>query len=511
MKYIISYDIGTGGTKASLFNELGESIKSSFASCDTYYPQDGFKEQMPDVWWSIIKQVTVDLLSDTSIDLNDIECIGVSGHSLGVVPVAYNGKLLDKYVPIWSDSRAVEETKEFFQSINQDDWYKLTGNGFPPQLYSIFKIMWIKKHKEEIYKETDKFIGTKDYINFMLTGILATDHSYASGSGVYDLLEHRYNEKLIEASKIDFKKLPDILPSTHILGTLTDEASNLLGLPKSVKVVAGGVDNSCMALGSGCIDQGDCYTSLGTSAWIAVSSDKPILNIEKKPYVFAHCVPDMYASATAIFSAGNSYRWLRDNLCKNFVELEKTTGKDAYQYMNELAKTSEIGAKKLFFNPSLAGGSSLDKSVNIKGSYIGLTLGHTQADMIRATLEGVCLSLKTALNILKQYTDIADDMLIVGGGSKSEFWRELFSNIYELNIIQTNIGQDAGALGAAALAAVGSGLWSDFSKIKELHAETSRLKPDEDMVKKYNRIYDVYKKISDMQCDIDDLVTESLF
>ncbi len=506
MKYMIAYDLGTGGTKTSLFDEHGVSQASAFTSCDTHYPQNGWHEQRPEDWWNNVITSTHEMLKKTGVDVSDIVSLAVSGTSLGVIPIGKDGSLLAEYVPIWSDTRAVKQAKKFFEKIDEKQWYLTTGNGFPAHLYGIFKIMWYRDNMPELYQNTASFIGTKDYINYKMTGKLCTDRSYASGSGVYSLQEECYLPCYITASGVDADKLPQVFPSTHVVHTILPDIAKELGLSPNTKVCAGGVDNACMALGAACIANGESYTSLGSSSWIAVSSDKPIVNANKRTYVFAHCVPGQYVSATSIFSAGNSLRWVRDHLCPDLKVEEENGGKDSYVAMNELAVTSPAGANKLIFNPSLAGGSGLDKSANVRGCFTGLDLMHTRADIIRATMEGVALNLRMALNVLEENTALSDDMLIVGGGGKSPFWRSLFASIYEKNILETNVGQDAGSLGAAAVAAVGAGLWQDFSPVKQIHQMKNRITPNEKDVAVYRKMLPVFETICDMQSDIGDML-----
>lgn len=501
MKYIIAYDLGTGGAKASLYDENGSSYKDCFISYPTYYPESGFHEQRPADWWNAIVDSTRLLLEGQKIDKKQISCLAVSGHSLGALPMSAEGELLAGSVPIWSDSRAKKQAERFFKTIDQNQWYLTTGNGFPAPLYSVFKIMWYMDNMPELYKNTHQFIGTKDYINYRFTGKLCTDFSYASGSGVYDLKKWDYQQDYIKTSGVDSAKFPQVFPSSEIIGNLTGEAAEALGLHTDVQVACGGVDNACMALGAGSIHEGMAYTSLGSSSWIAVSSEQPIVDIHKKPYVFTHCIPNMFVSSTAIFAAGNSFRWLRDTVCRDLLGAV-----EPYDEMTKLAAGSSIGANKLFFNPSLAGGSSIDKSPNIKGGFLGLQLGHSQSDLIRATLEGITLNLRIALDVMQEYVTLSKDMLIVGGGGKSEFWRKLFADIYNKNIIQTNVGQDAGSLGAAAVAAVGVGLWSDYSKISQLHIEKSRIAPNIENNAKYEQILKLTKTLNDIEAGIGDLI-----
>ena len=501
---ILAYDLGTGGTKASLFDAEGNMLASTFVSCQTFYPHDQFHEQRPDDWWQSIVQSTRDLLNNADFNAQDIACLAVSGHSLGVVPVDDAGLLLVEKTPIWSDSRAREQAKRFFSVIDEDNWYMATGNGFPAALYGIFKIMWLREHCPEVYNKAACFLGTKDYVNLRMTGVAVTDHSYASGSGVYSLKERRYVEAYVVASGIQVDKLPRIVESSHIIGTLTAQAAADLGLPRTVRVASGGVDNACMALGAGCTRDGDAYTSLGSSAWIAVSSHEPVVNAHKRPYVFAHCIPGMYTSATSIFSAGNTFHWLKNTLFAHLEREAALQGQDVYDLLTGLAAVSPPGSNKLICNPSLAGGSGLDKSNNVRGCYTGLTLSHTANDMIRATLEGVCLNLRIAMDVLDHYVPLSKDMLIVGGGGKSQFWRTLFADIYCKNIIETNIGQEAGSLGAAAVAAVGAGLWDTFDNVKSIHIIRGKIEPDESNSAIYERIRPVFQKICDVQSDIGD-------
>ncbi len=503
---LIAYDFGTGGIKASLYTAAGESLSSTFEPYDTIYPHTGWHEQRPEDWWEALCKSTRNLLHTSGADRNAICALAISGHSLGVVPLDQKGNLLLGQTPIWSDMRAEAEAKEFFSARSEADWYMKTGNGFPAHLYSAFKLLWYKNNLPEMFSKISSVLGTKDYINFRLTGKLATDPSYASGSGFYDLAANAYDGALMAAFGFDKHIFPEIVPSTQIIGTLTKEAAEATGLPQHVKVACGGVDNSCMALGARGIEDGRIYTSLGSSSWIAVTSRNPILDARLKPFVFAHVIPGMYASATSIFAAGSSLQWVRNHLCRDLTQ----GGSDAYPAMNQEAAHSPIGANKLLFNPSLAGGSGSDRTPNVRGAYIGLDLKHTRQDMIRAAMEGIAISLRIALDRLKEMSPVSNEMLLVGGGGKSPLWRQMFADIYGLDILQTSVGQDAGSLGAVALAAVGAGLWKDFTPIDAIHKLAGVHKPRPEAQEEYSRILAVYKKINEHLYEIGDIMSKEL-
>ena len=262
--------------------------------------------------------------------------------------------------------------------------------------------MWYRQHEPDMFRKVHRILGTKDYINFRLTGQIKTDFSYASGTGVYDLKAWHYSDEFIKASGLPAELWPAIVPSTEILGELLPEVAAQMGLGKGVRVVCGGVDNSCMALGAGNIRDGRVYTSLGSAAWIAVSSGKPVLDEKYRPFVFAHVMPKMFTSAVSIFSAGTSFAWVKDNLCEDLERRAAAEKKDVYVLMNEVAAQAPVGSNKLLFNPSLAGGTSQDPSVHIRGAYIGLDLKHGKPELIRAAMEGIAMNLRLRLDLLAQ-------------------------------------------------------------------------------------------------------------
>ncbi len=509
-RHMIAFDLGTGGNKASLYDEDGACLAYTFVSYATSYPRSGWHEQRPEDWWSAVVASTRQLLAKVDIDAGQITCCGISGHSLGVVPLDREGRLLRDSTPIWSDSRPDErQTGPFFGKVDEARWYMMTGAGFPAPLYPVFKIMWYRDEEPEIFSRTRSIVGTKDYINFRMTGRIATDHSYASGTGLYDLAQRDYSAELLAASGLPRSLFPDIVPSTEVIGGLSAAAAAELGLPAGLKVVAGGVDNSCMALGARAFKEGRIYNSLGSSSWIAVSSAKPLLYPRVKPYVFAHVVPGMFASATAIFSAGSSLRWVRDHICRDLVLRAEQEGVEVYDLMTAEAELSPPGAKGLLFNPSLAGGSSLDESPDIRGAFMGLDLGHTRGDLIRAAMEGVAMGLRVALDELRTLTRLGDEMTMVGGGSRSGLWCRILADVYNQDVVKTSVDQHAAALGAAAVAAVGAGIWENFDRIDGIHVVERVSKPDPANRVLYDGLMEIFIMAGAMQARIGQKLAEA--
>ncbi|MCU6762784.1 Xylulose kinase [uncultured Roseburia sp.] len=494
---IIAYDLGTGGIKSSLFDVEGTSLVHTFQAYETRYDGSDIHEQKPEDWWNGIVETTRLLMKKTNTSPKEVKGLAISGHSLGVVPVAADGTLLRSYTPIWSDKRAGRQAAEFFKKTDYDRWYMCTGNGFPAECYSVFKIMWYRDAEPELYQKTYKILGSKDYCNFVMTGKAYTDYSYASGSGVYSLKERAYVDEYIQTAGIDKKLLPEIIPSHGVVGNLLEGPARELGLTTETKVICGGVDNSCMALGAKGTKHGRTYTSLGSSSWIAVIAKEPILDRQYLPFVFEHCVEGLYTSATSIFSAGNSFRWVRDCICPDLVEKEKTEEiDDAYDEMNKMVTESPIGANKLIFNPSFAGGAMIEESPDICGGYIGLKLGHNRNDMVRSAMEGITYNLYYAMLVLKKYQPDIHEMLLVGGGSKSRVWRQMFADVFGMRMIKTVVDQDAASLGAAALAAYGLGYWKSYDRLDEIHVVESIQEPDSEKTCEYRTYYELHRKFA---------------
>ena len=495
-KGLLAFDLGTSGVKCSLYDIDGNMIDARYGEYDTYYPQTDFREQNPMDWIKRIVEACNELKS--AIAEMEICGIGVSGHSLGALPVDKDGKLLTEKIPIWSDARARAQAKRLFEKVDYKKWYEKTGNGFPAELYSLFKIMWYQDNLPQVYENTYKFIGSKDFVNLYLTGVIATDVSYASGCGIFNLKDCTYREEYANEAGVDIDKFPEIYPSHAVIGKVTKKAAEELGIEEGIPVVAGGVDNACMALGAGCFTSGDTYASLGSSAWITVCTDKPAVDYNSKIYTFAHCVPGQYIPSVAIFASGSSLKWAADNLFPDFE------GGGRYDAIGALAQKSKPGANGLFFNPCLAGGSSADKSPNIRGSFINLSLEHTREDIARAVFDGIAMHLYAVSIPLEEKDCLGNSLLLVGGGAKGAFARQNYADVFGKDVVVSRVQQDAASLGAAALVAVGCGLWESFDVLSEIHKDKTVVKPNEENHKIYKNRLPLYKKLCDACSDIGD-------
>jgi len=488
----LSLDLGTGGCKASLWAPDGTQLAAAVVDYETSHPQPGWNVQRVADWWDAVRSSIRALLADRPDAAPRIAGIGISGHSLGAVALDGRQQPIFADTPIWSDTRATAQADGFFDRFDETTWYQRTGNGFAPALYPIFKAAWYAEHEPEDWKRARVLAGSKDYVNLRLTGQLCTDHSYASGSGAYDLLTGDLDDEILDAARLDRSLFPPIHASTDLIGEVLPDIAQDVGLPPGIPVFAGGVDNSCMALGSRCAVDGTTYMSLGSSSWMNFIGKTPVLSVQTRPYVFAHVVPELFVSALSTFSSGTTMTWIRDLVAPG-------------AHMSDLiaAATSrdDIGLG-LIFLPMLAGGTPVEGGSAARGLIYGLELAHTPNDLVRAAINGVTLALRRSFIGMAELTSKPQEVLISGGGSQDAGWNQIYADALGVDVVKTSVDQQAAALGAAAIVFVGTGLWRDFSEVGIAHAEVQRYHPRSDRAEHYDHMAEWFDGLVEAATDL---------
>ena len=211
-----------------------------------------------------------------------------------------------------------------------------------------------------------------------------------------------------------------------------------------------------------------------------------------------------------MFSTGSSFRWLAEQLCANYDAEAAAGGTSTYEIMLARAGESPLGANGVMFLPHLAGGSSLDPSPNVRGAFVGLALGSTQADLCRAAVEGIAMSQAIALASLEALSPLSDEILAVGGGARSDLWMQIYADMYSKRMVRSQVGQQAAALGAAAAAFVGTGQWPDYSPIADIHKIVDTKTPIPANTAAYEKRLEIFRKLNTHLADIgDDISTLS--
>ena len=485
--YLLAHDLGTSGNKATLYTTGGKLVKSIVSSYDTNYFNGNWAEQDPEDWWEAVCLSTKELL--LGIDLDDIAGISFSGQMQGCVCV---DKEMNAIRPalIWADQRAVKETNRLIEAIGEKEFYHITGHRASPS-YSIEKLMWIKDNEPETYAKTHKMLLCKDYIVLKLTGEFMTDYSDASGTNAFDLNKMDWSDEIIEAGQIDRDKLPELVASTHIVGGVTKEAAAQTGLKPGTPVVMGGGDGVCATVGASCVNVGDVYSSVGSSAWIGATTEEPIYDDQMRTFNFAHMVPGLIMPCGTMQAGGASYSWLKNEIAKQETVEAEAQGISPYVLINERIERSPVGAKGLLYLPYLMGERSPRWNPNAKGAFIGLKMEHKRDDMFRAVLEGVTLNLNIVLDVFKEHIAI-DQMIVIGGGAKGEVWRQIMADVYGTPILKPNYIEEATSMGAAIVAGVGVGVFEDFSVAKDFLKIENTISPIEENQAIYKKLQPIF-------------------
>lgn len=495
--YILAHDLGTSGNKATLFDESGLLVASRTAAYPTDYASGNRAEQNPHHWWKAIVDTTQALLE--LVSPNDIAGVALSGQMMGCLCVDKNGQPLRPHM-LYCDQRSQEEEAKLTDKIDPLHFYEITGHRISAS-YSVEKLMWVKKHEPEIFAQTAKMLNAKDYINYRLCGTIATDPSDASGTNAYDLNRWQWSEEIIEAAELDLSLFPEVRSSIDVIGEVTGEAARETGLLAGTPVICGGGDGSCAGVGVGCVAPGNAYNYLGSSSWVALTVEKPIVDEQRRTMNWAHVVPGMLHPSGTMQAAGSSYNWMINQLCQNERTLAAQSGRSVFELIDEQIISSPIGANKLLFLPYMLGERTPRWNVDAKGAFIGLTLGHTHGDMLRAVMEGITLNLGFIVNIFRKHVPI-DQVTVIGGCAQNPIWRQMMADIYQAEIRVPNYLEEATSMGAAILAGIGAGIFKDFSVIDRFVRIERTVQPIPENVKKYEAWMPVFDQAYHALCEM---------
>ncbi|MDZ4768460.1 MAG: xylulokinase [Chloroflexota bacterium] len=488
--FILAHDLGTTGDKASLFDREGICIASVTAVYPTEYPETGWAEQNPNDWWRAVCASTHDLLSQTNARGDQIACVVFSGQMQGVVALDADARPLRSAL-IWADQRSTAQVQWLRERLDESDLYRITGHRLSAA-YSLTKILWLRDHQPDIYRAAYKFTTVKEAIAARLTGQFVTEPSDASGTNMYDLHTGAWSAAILDAAALDVERLPTIGRSVDVIGTVTPGAAEQVGLSAGTPVVIGGGDGACAGVGAGSVYAGVAYSYIGSSGWIATSTRAPIVDPARRTFTFAHVVPGLYMPMGTMQAAGLTYQWLRDHLSPIEKQSADALGISPYVLMNAVAETSPPGAENLIFLPYLIGERAPRWNPDARGAYIGLTVRHTRADMLRAAMEGVVLNLKVILNALREHTPI-ESIRVIGGGVSGRLWAHIMADVYDLPIHRLAQREGATSMGAAVIGGVGIGAYPDFSIAQRMNGIEETIYPNPANRAVYDAAYAIFE------------------
>ena len=493
MKYVLGIDLGTSGTKTVLFDQEGKAMASATVEYPMYQPQNGWAEQDPADWANAAIATIQTVLARSGVAKEDVVSLGISGQMHGLVMLDEDNQVIRPSI-IWCDQRTAKECEEITARVGYDTLIRITANPALPG-FTLSKLMWVRNHEPENYARCRHVLLPKDYVRFVLTGDYATEVSDASGMQMLDVPNRCWSDELLGMLDIDKNMLAKVYESCEVTGHISAEAAKKTGLSEKTLVVGGAGDNAAAAVGTGVVEDGKAFTTIGTSGVVFAHTDKLAIDPKGRVHTFCCAVPGAWHVMGVTQAAGLSLKWFRDTFCAAEKEAAAQMGVDPYELTNKEAAQSPIGANKLLYAPYLMGERTPHLDSDCRGMFFGLSAMHQRRDLLRAVMEGVSFSLNDCLGILAEMGVAPETMLACGGGGKSPLWRQMLADVMNCPVA-TTVNTEGPALGVAILASVGAGL---YPSVQEACRQMIKVNPAQDPiaenVPKYAKVYAVYQQL----------------
>ncbi|MCI6041905.1 xylulokinase [bacterium] len=478
MKYYIGVDLGTSAVKLLLMDQNGTVVNIVSREYPLYFPHPGWSEQKPEDWWEQTKEGIRQLVE--TADKKQVAGISFGGQMHGLVILDEEDQVIRPAI-LWNDGRTGKQTDYLNHEIGKETLSKYTANiafaGFTAP-----KILWVKENEPENFSRICKIMLPKDYLAYRLTGVHCCDYSDASGMLLLDVQHKCWSEEMLEVCGIRDEQMPTLFESYEKVGNLKPEVAQELGLSENCIVAAGAGDNAAAAVGTGTVGDGQCNVSLGTSGTVFISSKEFGVDPNNALHAFAHS-DGHYHLMGCILSAASCNKWWMDEII------------GTEDYGKEQKSIVKLGENHVFFLPYLMGERSPHNDPNARGTFIGMTMDTSRADMTQAVLEGVAFAIRDSFEIAKSLGIQIERTKICGGGAKSPLWRRIIANV--LNIKVDRIASEEGpALGGAMLAAVADGT---FTSVEDAAGKIVRIietiDPEPELASKYEKQYQKFAKI----------------
>ena len=474
----IGVDLGTSAVKLLLMNEAGHIEKIVSREYPLSFPHSGWSEQNPYDWYDKTLDGLKELLSECDKSL--VDGISFGGQMHGLVTLDAQDEVVRPAI-LWNDGRTTEETAYLNEQIGRERLTGYTANiafaGFTAP-----KILWMQKNEPDLWAKVKKIMLPKDYLAYRLSGTFCTDYSDASGMLLMDVKNKCWSKEMMEICHVSREQLPDLYESFEVVGTLKKEIASELGVPETVKVIAGAGDNAAAAVGTGTVGANHCNLSIGTSGTLFVSSDKFGVDEHNALHSFAHA-DGGYHLMGCMLSAASCNKWWMDEILKT------------KNYAGEQKGIQTLGENQVFYLPYLMGERSPHNNPDARAMFVGMSMDTTREDMTLAVLEGVAFGLRDSLEVARSLGIRIDSSRICGGGAKSSLWRQIIAAVMnvKLEIIESEEGP---GYGAAILAAVGCGTFESVeSACEKLVKVIDTVEPDPELVQKYEEKYQKFKQL----------------
>lgn len=495
---LLGLDIGTTGTKATIFDEDGSILSYAYGEYDIKSNRDGHYEIEPLVVWNTAKSI-ISKANEKAGNVN-IKALSTSSFGEAFVMLDKAGKELANS-PIYMDKRGESECADLVRTLGAEEIMGITGHP-PHPMYSICKLMWQHENNPQLYKKTNKILFYGDYILHKLGGQYVSDYSLAARTMCFDIKNKQWSKKIMEHAGLDI----DIFPETKVTGSMVGEiapaVADELGVNKGIKLVLGGHDQLMVAVGAGVTNEGQAVNGIGTVDCITpvfkgtrINSNMMNSSYASVPYLFE----DIYVTYAFNMTGGSLLKWFRDTFAKKDKEIAE---KSNLQIYNILDKEIPKKPTDIFVLPHFTGSPTPKTDIHAKGAIVNLTLGTERGEIYKACMEGEAFEMKYNIQTLEDNNILIDELRTVGGGSRSPGWLQIRADIFGKKVVAMNY-EEAGTLGTAILAGVASGCYTSIQEAANaLNQAKTCYYPNEKVNEYYTERYEKYKLLYDILKDV---------
>lgn len=462
----LGIDIGTSSVKAVLVDEAQSVVDEASAPLTVSRPHPLWSEQDPQDWWQATSSAVTQLNGDHRCA---VKAIGLSGQMHGATLLDAAGEVLRPAI-LWNDGRSHEACQQMTETLPELE--QISGNLAMPG-FTAPKLHWVREHEPDIFKLVAKVLLPKDYVRYRMTGDFASDMSDSAGTLWMDVGERDWSGALLELTGLDRSHMPILFEGHEITGQLSSSVASAWGM-KAVPVVAGAGDNAAGAIGSGVIDPGDGFVSLGTSGVVFVADDGFHPNVEGTVHTFCHALPERWHRMSVILSAASAIDFVAD-----------MTGFESAQSLYEQTSKRAQPNRQALFLPYLSGERTPHNNPHATGAFFGLTHNETPVSLAQAALEGVAFALTDGVDVLKQAGTQLSSFSVIGGGSRSEWWGRVIASAANMPLVFRESAFVGPAFGAARLARL-SVTGEDSSDVCVAPPESFTVEPDPELVALYS-------------------------
>lgn len=481
-------DVGTSGCKLLVYELDGSLI---YRSVRRYQEsgEKGYRELDPSLVLRNVKSVLKEAGEQCPAE---IDAIAVASLGESVVLLDASDNPLCKSA-LTGDSRGISQTERLIEKYGRRRIFEITG--LPPnELYGLPKYMWINEHTDAV-RHADKVFFYEDYIGYYLTGERKVSYSSAARSLAFDITKKKWSDQLLAEAGITAEVMSEPCPSGTLIGIINPSISEELHLPRNMKVVVGGHDQSCAAYGSGLnsMDVGEC--GMGTCEFSFMMLPGPVMNqkvIDGDFTCIPYILPNTYLTSIEIPTCGILKNWARDQLFEGIRQRCEQKGENFFSYMDQRAAETDTDVLVL---PQFGSSGNPDLSMDARGTITGLTI-HTQPEEIyRAIIEGMAFQSYMAYEETQDFGVDTHAFVCTGGGAASTLGLQIRADVFnrEMYTLQT---EESGTLGCMMLAAIGAGAYQSYDEaITSCVKRKAAYLPDPGRHAAYMEKYERYKKL----------------